>query len=50
MKVVFSDLATKKAAEVSDYLAKEWSEKVKKISPKRYVRKLCKFLPFLKVA
>jgi plasmid stabilization system protein ParE len=30
MKVVFSDLANKKAAEVSDYLAKEWSEKVKK--------------------
>lgn len=30
MKVVFSDLANKKAVEVSDYLAKEWSEKVKK--------------------
>ena len=30
MKVAFSDLANKKAAEVSDYLAKEWSEKVKK--------------------
>ncbi|WP_116787084.1 type II toxin-antitoxin system RelE/ParE family toxin [Flavobacterium psychrotrophum] len=30
MKVVFSDLANKKAVEVSDYLSKEWSEKVKK--------------------
>lgn len=30
MQVSFSDLANRKTAEISDYLAREWSEKVKK--------------------
>ena len=30
MNVTFSNLANKKTVEVSDYLQKEWSEKVKK--------------------